>query len=79
MEWQPEETAPEGVTVQTCQDVFGALSGSGGIRSAPMVMSRLGALWFWEPEHWPASVVPTHWRPLQNEPAEAEAPAALAG
>jgi hypothetical protein len=63
-EWQPEDTAPENVVVQTCQDVFGAIAGKSRVQPSPMVMSRQGGLWFWEPEHWAASVVPTHWRPL---------------
>lgn len=50
--WKPAKTAPEKMIILTRQ-----------LDSLPMVMSREGKLWFWEPEHICSSVIPTGWKP----------------
>lgn len=49
-DWQSIETAPERKVISVRQH-----------NSEPMKMSREGDHWFWEPEHVPSSVTPTHW------------------
>lgn len=59
--FQPVSTMPEGVDCWCIQETS---LGS----PAPFLMSREGDVFFWEPEGYPATVVPTHWAP--HEPGK---------
>lgn len=58
-EWQPIDTAPEGVVVET------RISDAGGERNVQR-LERSGRLWFMPDASIHVFYTPTHWRPVEN-------------
>lgn len=60
MDWQPINTAPEGVTVDT------KIDDADGVRNV-QPLRRSGPLWFFPDGSMYVYYTPTHWRPSQKE------------
>ena len=61
-EWQPVETAPDGVTVMT------KIDDERGVRNEQPLM-RCRYLWWFPDRSMYTYYAPTHWRPLRDDPS----------
>lgn len=60
-EWQPYDTAPDGIAVMTkIEDTCGTRN--------EQLLKRRGNLWFFPDDSMYVYYTPTHWKPIDNEP-----------